>query len=75
MTTNPAYTIAPARYAGRWNGKPQMAVRCISDGSGWKTRAMRICDELKARYSNRENAYIMSPTKAKKFVELFDATA
>lgn len=66
-----AYSIAPARYAGRHNGKPQMAVRCASDGL-FKTRAMRLIgDGLKGRYSNREHAYIVSPTKAAKFERLF----
>lgn len=63
--------VSPARYAGRWNGKPQCAVRCPSDGSGMKTRAMRLAGALKARYSRREDAYIMSPTKAAKLVKLY----
>jgi hypothetical protein len=68
----PGYTISPARYAGRWNGKPQVAVRCESDGSCMKTRAMRLIrDGLNARYSGREKAYIVSPAKAAKFERLF----
>jgi len=58
-----SYSIKPARYA-----KGMVAVHCVSDGSGWKNRAMRLCDEVRGRYSNRENAYIMSPTKAGKFL-------
>jgi hypothetical protein len=69
----PNFTASPARYAGRWNGKPQIAVRCESDGSGMKTRAMRLCSALNARYSHREHAYIMSPTKAAKLRAMFDA--
>lgn len=55
------YTITKARYA-----KGQMAVHCQSNGSGFKTRAMRLCEALRGRYSGREDAYIMSPTKATK---------
>lgn len=66
-----AYTISPARYAGRWNGKPQMAVRCPSDTT-FKTRAARLIgDGLKGRYSGREHAYIVSPAKARKFEKLY----
>jgi hypothetical protein len=71
--TEPGFTVRPARYAGRYNGKPQVAVHCESDGSGYKTRAMRLCSALNGRWSNRERAYIMSPTKAAKFRALFDA--
>jgi hypothetical protein len=51
--SDPGFALAPARYAGRWNGKPQVAVKCESDGSGTKTRAMRICSALNMRWSNR----------------------
>lgn len=64
------YTIAPARYAGRWNGKPQIAVTCPSD-TMFKSRAARIMGALNARYSGRERAYIVSPAKAAKFERLF----
>lgn len=66
------YSISRARYAGRWNGKPQYAVRCTSNGGGFKTRAMRLIgDGLNGRYSGRENAYIVSKAKAEKFVKLY----
>lgn len=65
---HPEYRVAPARYA-----KGQMAVKCRSNGTGMKTRAMRLCCALKGRYTNRSNAYIMSPTKARRFVELHSA--
>lgn len=71
--TEPGFTIHPARYAGRYNGKPQVAVHCVSDGSGYKTRAMRLCSALNGRWSGRERAYIMSPAKAAKLRALFDA--
>lgn len=65
------YTTSPARYAGRWNGKPQVAVRCPSP-DGYKTRAARLIgDGLKGRYSRREHAYIVSPAKAAKFERLY----
>lgn len=60
-------TISPARYA-----KGMQAVRCPST-DGYKTRAARLAEHLRARYSNRERAYIMSPTKAARLVALFDA--
>ena len=61
-------TITPARYVKR-----QFAVSCPSDSSGFKTRAMRLCDHLKARYSRRERAYIMSGTKVEKLKRLYAA--
>lgn len=58
-------TITPARYA-----KNQVAVRCASDSSGYKTRAMRLCDALRGRWSNREHAYIMSERKVERLQRL-----
>lgn len=67
-------TFAPANYA-----RGQVAVHCESDGTGFKSRAMRLCCALKARWSNRCKAYIMSPAKAKRLRQLYtdgwDATA
>ena len=60
------YTITDARYA-----KNAIAVRCPSD-DGYKTRAGRLCDYLRARWSNREKAYIMAATKRKRFEQLHD---
>lgn len=57
--------VSDARYA-----KGMKLVECKSDGSGWKTRAMRLCDAMKGRYTGRENGYIMSPTKAMRFMKL-----
>ena len=62
------FEIKKARYA-----KGMIAVHCESDGSGWKTRAMRLCSALNARWSNRERAYIMSPSKAKRLLDLWRA--
>jgi len=69
-----SYQITKARYA-----RDKMAIRCESDGSGLKTRAMRIAAGLPgARYSNREHAYIVSKRQADRFEALmadgYDAT-
>jgi len=62
---NEQCTIRPARYA-----KNQVAISCPSS-DGYKTRAARLCEHLNGRYSGRENAYIMSQSKAKRFEELY----
>lgn len=64
----PAYTITPARYA-----KGMKLVRCTPDGSGFKTRAMRLCDFMRGRWTNREGGYVMSPTKATRFERAYKA--
>ena len=62
------YTVAPARYAKR-----MMAVACPSS-NGFKTRAARLAGALsRDRYSNRENAYIMSQRAAERFQVLYAA--
>jgi len=65
---DPPPTFAPARYA-----KGKIAVRCPPNGTGWKTRAARIASAVSARYSNREKAYIMSPSAAAKVKALYEA--
>jgi hypothetical protein len=61
------YMIAPARYA-----RGQVLITCTPDGSGWKTRAMRLAgDGLRGRFSGREHGYIVSPSKAAKFERLY----
>lgn len=63
------FTIYPARYA-----KGKVAVTCKSDGTGYKTRAMRLIgDALRGAYSHREHAYIVSPSKAERFYQLYAA--
>lgn len=65
MTENLAqtYTIRPAKYA-----KGKSAIHCKPDGSGWKTLAALIISQMPGvRYSNRESAYICSPSRAAKF--------
>lgn len=67
MSHDPAPIICKARYA-----KNQMAVHCPSNGTGWKTRAMRLADAIaNGRYSGREHAYIMSQPAAKRFTKLY----
>jgi hypothetical protein len=67
MTTEPDFTVSKARYAKR-----SVAVRCPPT-NGFKTRAARLAEGLKGRYSNREHAYIMSESKARRLRELFDS--
>ncbi len=60
------YEIKPARYS-----KGNFAIHTVSDGSGFKTRAMRLAgDHLKGKWSNREKAYIVSAAKVVKFEKL-----
>lgn len=62
------YTVSPARYA-----KGVMAVRCTPNGSGWKTLVAVLCsNELNARYSQREQAYMMSPAKVRKLEKMVE---
>lgn len=63
---DPAPVFRDARYA-----KGMVAVHCPPNGTGWKTRAAHICDSLNARYSGREDAYIMSEAKAGKVCRAF----
>lgn len=70
MKHDPGFTIAPARYS-----KNNMAVRCESDGSVFKTRAMRLASALPSRYSHRERAYIMSKRATERLQKLFDEGA
>lgn len=62
------FTVHKARYS-----KGMMAVHCQSDGTGFKTPAMRLCDALTNRYSHRENAYIMPKSKADSLPNLMQA--
>ena len=66
--TDLAPQFSAARYA-----KGKIAVHCPSDGSGTKTRAMRIASAVSSRWSGREKAYIMSPAAAAKVKAAFDA--
>ena len=56
--TEAAPTIHPARYA-----KGKVVFDCPSDGSGYKTRAMRLAVAFGARWSRR-SGYVMSPGRA-----------
>ena len=67
VPAEPGYTIGDARYA-----KGQKLVKVTSSGTGLKTRAARLVgDGLKGRYTNREHGYIVSPTKAARFEDLY----
>jgi hypothetical protein len=60
----PTYQIRPARYA-----KGKLAVRCVPDGSGWKTLAALVISQMPGvTYSNREKSYLCSARTAAKFV-------
>lgn len=56
-----AYNFEDARYA-----KDCIAVT-IPSNDGWKTPAHTIAENVKARYSHREHAYIMRPAQFRRF--------
>ena len=55
------YHRQTARYA------KGMAAVIVPSNDGYKTRASWLIEELNPRYSNRENAYILSESKANTF--------
>lgn len=59
--------ITSARYA-----KGMMLAKCPSQ-NGWKSRAARLAEYLRGRYTNRERGYILSPRKAQRLAELYAA--
>lgn len=61
--------IGAARYA-----KGMMTARCPSSDC-FKSRAGRLAEALRGRFSKREHAYIMSTSKARKLAELYAAGA
>lgn len=65
--TDPPPEVRDARYA-----RGMKAVSCPSP-DGYKTRAARLAEVLKGRYSGRENAYILSPSKVDKLLALWRA--
>ena len=62
------FQVSEARYA-----QSMMLVRVTSDSSGVMTRAARLCRALRARYTNRERGYVMSPRKVERLRELYAA--
>ena len=62
-----AFTVAPAKYA-----KGMLAVFPQDKIQGLKGRSARLAEHLNGRWSNREHAYIMSPTKVVKLRKLID---
>lgn len=67
------YTVSQARYS-----KGNLIVRYSKSPSGMKGRPARLLEALKFRYTGRENGYVGSPSKVKKFEEMmtdgWDAT-
>ena len=61
-----APVVTDALYA-----KGQKLVRCPKDGTGMKTRAMRLAGALRGRWTHRERGYVMSPRKAERLLKLF----
>lgn len=60
------YYVSPARYS-----KGNSLVRCPSP-DGYKTRASRLIgDGLNCRWANRERGFIASPSKLRRFEELY----
>lgn len=69
------YSVGRARYS-----RGNYLVRCGGGDGRWKTRAMRLLgDGLKARWTGRENGYVVSPAKLARFrymyAEGWDASA
>lgn len=62
-----AISVSPAKYA-----KNQIAVRCVSL-DGFKSRASRLAEGLNGRWSNREKAFIMSPSKVEKLKSMLSS--
>lgn len=62
------YSITSARYA-----KKSIAVFCRSDGSGFKTREMRVVEAVGGRWSNREKAYILPAGRETRLRQLIAA--
>jgi DNA topoisomerase IB len=60
------FTVSKARYA-----KNSVAVRAKSEGD-YKSRAQRLAEAVGGRWSNREHAYIMSESKARRLQKLHD---
>lgn len=65
MTSNQDYTISPARYS-----KGKVVVRCPSR-DGFKTRAARLAEGLRGRWTHRAGGYVMTPAKAARFERLY----
>jgi hypothetical protein len=58
--------ILPARYA-----RGKVAAHVASDGSGWKTAAARLAENVGGRWTHRERAYIMSQRQADRLLKLY----
>jgi len=65
MNEQPAYNFDDARYA-----KNCIAVT-IPSNDGWKSPAHVVADGVKARFSHREHAYIMTQSQFRRFKYAF----
>lgn len=61
--------IPPTIWAARYS-KGNVLAKCLSV-DGFKTRAARLAEALRGRYTGREKGYVMSPTKAEKLLRLY----
>lgn len=77
LKETPDFTISLARYA-----KDKIALKFVSDGSGWKTSAIYLADSILGKgeweiykrcpgWSNREGAYILSLGQVEKFLKAY----
>jgi hypothetical protein len=64
-TIRDAYTVGQARYS-----KGNLIVRYTPGPSGMKGRVPRLLEALHFRYTGRENGYVGSPSKVKKFEKM-----
>ena len=62
-----APVVSDARYA-----KGMKAVTYEKSGDGFKPKAARLAEALGGKWSNRERAYIMSPSNAERLLRLYN---
>lgn len=60
-----AYTVSQARYS-----KGNLIVRYTHEKGAWKGRPARLLEALNFRYTGRENGYVGSPGKVKRFEKM-----
>lgn len=63
------YAISKAKYA-----KGKLSIKAPSKDM-WATDAGRLLDVIGGKYSHRENGFIVSPSQAEKFIDLFNRGA
>jgi hypothetical protein len=67
LVKNEHFTAYNANYA-----KNTIAVHCEKDGSGFMTPVAFLARDLSMRYSGREESFMMSKSKFKKFIAAFN---